>query len=90
MNTPKGEKDPNYVTRKGFYMDYHLKVVKVLPSPADHNLGDPWDQSINRKKSVTNRLDKSLSKYSYLDLINTEQKNRATPAPGSYSLNKTK
>jgi len=76
----------NYVTKKGFYMDYHIKVVKALPSPGDHTFRDLWDQSINKKKSNFNKLDKSLSKYSYLDLINTEQKNRKTPAPGSYNL----
>jgi hypothetical protein len=34
-------------------------------------------------------MDQSLGKYTYLDLIATEQKNRSTPAPGSYNLNKT-
>ena len=70
-------------------MDYHIKVVKALPSPVDHTFKDPWDQSLNQKKSQYNKLDKSLSKYSYLDLIDTEQKNRTTPAPGSYNLEKT-
>lgn len=70
-------------------MDYHIKVVKALPSPGDHTLKDPWDQTVNQKKSQHNKLDLSLGKYTYLDLIATEQKNRATPAPGSYNLNKT-
>lgn len=85
----KGGKDPNYVTRRGFYMDYHLKVVKALPSPLDHSLKDPWDQSVNQKRSMFNKLDQSLSKYTYIDRIEMEQKNRKTPAPGSYNLNKT-
>jgi len=50
-------------------MDYHIKVGKGFPSPVDHKLADPFDQTINKKKSVTNKLDKSLSKYTYLDLI---------------------
>lgn len=70
-------------------MDYHIKVVKALPSPAEHSLKDPWDQALNLKKSQFNKLDKSLTKYNYLDLIATEQKNRPSPAPGSYNLNKT-
>ena len=57
-------------------MDYHIKVVKALPAPGDHTLKDPWDQTINKKKSNLNKLDLSLSKYTYLDLIKTEQKNR--------------
>jgi hypothetical protein len=61
----------NYVTRRGFYMDSHIKVVKDLPSSADHTTKDPWDQSINQKKSNLHKLDLSLSKYSYLDLIAT-------------------
>lgn len=31
-NTPKGQKDTNYVTKRGFYMDYHVKIMKVLPA----------------------------------------------------------
>lgn len=87
--TAKGGKDPNYVTRRGFYMDYHLKVVKAVPSSAEHAPADPWDQADNRKRSAFNKMDASLSKYTYLDRIAIEQKNRASPAPGSYSLNKS-
>lgn len=84
--TPKGGKNNNYVTKRGFYMDYHIKVVKALPSPGDHTLKDPWDQSINKKKSSHNKLDTSLSKYTYLDLIKIQQTNRNIPAPGAYNL----
>lgn len=52
-------------------MDYHIKVVKALPSPGDHTLKDPWDQAVNQKKSQHNKLDLSLGKYTYLDLIAT-------------------
>lgn len=88
-DTPKGTKNTNYVTRRGFYMDYHVKVVKALPAPDAHPPADPWDQTINKKKSKLNKLDLSLSKYTYLDGIVSEQKLRSTPAPGSYNLNKT-
>lgn len=79
----------NYVTKRGFYMDYHLKVVKALPAPDSHPPHDPWDQTHNRKKSAQNKLDHSLSKFTYLDQIAKEQKLRSTPSPGSYNLNKT-
>ena len=79
----------NYVTKRGFYMDYHIKVVKALPAPIAHPPKDPWDQAINKKKSNFHKLDLSLSKYTYLDQITSEQKLRSTPAPGSYNLNKT-
>ena len=89
QETAKGGKNNNYLTKRGFYMDYHIKVVNALPAPGDHKLQDPWDQTINKKKSNLNKLDLSLSKYTYLDLIKTEQKNREKPAPGTYNLNKT-
>lgn len=87
--TPKGQKNSNYVTKRGFYMDYHIKTVKVLPAPDSHPPKDPWDQALNAKKSKLNKLDQSLSKFTYIDGIVNEQKLRATPAPGSYNLNKT-
>ena len=70
-------------------MDYHIKTVKVLPAPDSHPPKDPWDQALNAKKSKLNKLDQSLSKFTYIDGIVNEQKLRATPAPGSYNLNKT-
>lgn len=69
QETAKGGKNNNYVTKRGFYMDYHLKVVKALPSPFDHSLKDPWDQKANKKRSGFNKLDTSLSKYTYIDRI---------------------
>jgi len=50
-------------------MDYHIKVVKVLPAPDAHPPGDPWDQTINKKKSAHHKLDLSLSKRTYIDDI---------------------
>jgi len=32
----KGEKDNNYVTKRGFYMDYHIKTMKVIPAPCKY------------------------------------------------------
>lgn len=85
----RGGKDTKYLTRRGFYMDYHLKIVKALPAPSTYNLKDSFDQSINKKKGPTRKINSSLSKYTYLDRIEMEAKNRKSPAPGSYNLNKT-
>lgn len=70
-------------------MDYHIKVVKVLPASCTYNLGDPWDQEKNKKSGTNRKIDPKLIKYSYLDRIEMEEKNRKTPAPGSYNLNRT-
>lgn len=45
----KGKKDNKYLTKKGFYMDYHIKVVKALPAPGAHNLSEGFDQTRNKK-----------------------------------------
>ena len=50
-------------------MDYHLKVVKALPSPGDHNFTDPWDQTENRKKGANIKIDPKLCKYTYIERI---------------------
>ena len=53
LSTPKGGKNMNYVTKRGFYMDYHIKTMKVVPSSAEHPPGDLWDQTINKKKATS-------------------------------------
>ena len=70
-------------------MDYHIKVVKALPSPGAHNLADPWDQTENRKAGANIKIDPKLMKYTYIERIQMEEKNRKRPAPNSYNLNKT-
>lgn len=70
-------------------MDYHIKVVKGLPAPGTYKHTDSFDQTKNKKESPKHKMDSSLSKYTYIDRIIMEQKNRKTPAPGSYNLNKT-
>lgn len=85
----KGKKDTKYVTKKGFYMDYHIKVVKGLPAASAYNLGDPWDQTENKKEGTNRKIDPKLMKYTYIERIEMEEKNRKKPAPGSYNLNKT-
>lgn len=68
-NQQKGQKDTRYLTKKGFYMDYHIKVVKGLPAPPAYNLKDPWDQTHNKKQGHNRKIDPKLMKYSYLDRI---------------------
>lgn len=65
----KGKKDTRYLTKRGFYMNYHIKVVKALPASSNYNLGDPWDQSLNKKSGTNRKIDPKLIKYSYLDRI---------------------
>ena len=50
-------------------MNYHIKVVKALPASSNYNLGDPWDQSLNKKSGTNRKIDPKLIKYSYLDRI---------------------
>ncbi len=65
----KGGKDANYVTKKGFYMDYHLKTVKVLPSPVQYQNKDLWSQEENIKKSKNIKIDANFTKNTYIDMI---------------------
>ncbi len=39
----KGQPDERYNTKRGFYMDYHLKVVGALPAPSEYKLKDGMD-----------------------------------------------
>lgn len=34
----KGQKTDKYVTKRGFYMDYHIKVQKSIPAPCKYNI----------------------------------------------------
>ena len=86
---PKGQKDPRYVTRRGFYMDYHVKVVKELPASCTYNMKELFDQTANKKEAKKYPMDPKLMKYSYHDRIQMEEKNRKKPGVGTYNLNKT-
>lgn len=65
----KGIKDNKYLTRRGFYMDYDLKVAKGVPSPHAHGSQKEWDFEKLKKKGDNIKIDKNLIKYSYLDRI---------------------
>lgn len=47
-------------------MDYHIKVVKALPAASHYNLGDPWDQTENKKEGAARKIDPKLMKYTYI------------------------
>lgn len=54
----KGEKNSLMVTRRGFYMDYDLKVAKSVPGSSKasfdsdaYKMNDSWDGTAARKRS---------------------------------------
>lgn len=38
----KGEKNRKYVTKRGFYMDYDLKIASSIPGSNKHGSQAPW------------------------------------------------
>lgn len=62
----KGEKNKLYVTKRGFYMDYDLKVGKTIPSSIDHNFQKEWEFSEAKKLSNKYKMDPKLIKYTFL------------------------
>lgn len=68
---PKGQPshDSNNKTKKGFYLDYHIKTMKEIPDPTHYNLKDPFDQEANRKRGISNKIDQKLIKYTYIERI---------------------
>ncbi len=82
----KGVKDSKYVTKRGFYMDYELKVAKEIPSAHVHGAQKEWDFTQIKKWGERNKVDPKLIKYSYLERIEMEQKNRKSPGICTYSL----
>jgi hypothetical protein len=85
----KGEKDGRYVTRRGFYMDYQLKVAKGVPSPHAHGEQKSWDFEKLRKKGSSLKVDRKLSKSTYLDFIELNQQKRKSPGVCTYNLEKS-
>lgn len=66
----KGEKDKKYVTKRGFYMDYDLKVAKGIPSTHDHGTQKEWDfEKLKKQHQRLSVVDPKLSKYTFLDRI---------------------
>jgi hypothetical protein len=82
----KGVKDGSYVTKRGFYMDYDLKVAKSIPSTHEHGEQKSWDFEKIKKSGANLKVDSKLSKNTYLDFIEVNQKNRKSPGVCSYNL----
>lgn len=62
----KGIKDTKYVTKRGFYMDYDLKVAKGIPSTHVHGTQQEWNFDKLKKNSQRNKVDPKLMKYTFL------------------------
>ena len=92
----KGQKTNKYLTKRGFYMDYELKMAKMVPGSSTYKLiedvhGDNKAWSFSRFESLSKKrkMDPKLIKYSYLDRIEIEQKKRKIPGVSTYSLEKS-
>ena len=70
-------------------MDYELKVAKGIPSSIDHNYQKEWESSEMKRLSNKYKMDPKLIKYTYLQRIQMEQKNRKSPGVCAYSLEKS-
>ena len=70
-------------------MDYELKVAKGIPSSIDHNYQKEWESSEMKRLSNKYKMDPKLIKYTYLQRIQMEQKNRKAPGVCAYSLEKS-
>lgn len=62
LSQKKGQKDGRYVTKRGFYMDYDLKVTKSIPSPSAHSTQNPWDFTRIKKSGSHIKVDPKLIK----------------------------
>ena len=65
LQQKKGEPDNKYQTKRGFYMDYHIKTMRAVP-PSHYAIKDPFDQTSNKKKSRAIKIDQKLKKNTYL------------------------
>ena len=62
----KGQKDGRYVTKRGFYMDYDLKVAKGIPASSSYAAQKPWDFTKMKKSGSHIKVDPKLIKETYL------------------------
>ena len=69
----KGQKSDKLITKKGSFMDYHIKVQSSLPSPGiypsysdAHNSHKAWSP---KKQKSDNKLDLTAKKGTYLEQI---------------------
>ena len=69
LTQKKGEPNTKYKTRRGFYMDYHIKVSKLVPEPSHYNIKESFDQELHKKKVMATKIDDKLIKYTYIERI---------------------
>ena len=61
--------ETRYVTKRGFYMDPHVKYVKEMPPPDKYDSKSVFDQTENKKYSQKVKINPRLKKNSYIDQI---------------------
>ncbi len=86
LTQKKAQKDGRYLTKRGYYMDYDLKVAKSVPSAHVHGSNKEWDFSSERKISLHRKMDPKLTKNTFLQKIEIDQKKRKVPGVCTYSL----
>lgn len=52
-------------------------------------MNDSWDGSDDIKKSKNKKIDPKVMKYTYIERIEMDQKNRKVPGVATYKLEKT-
>jgi hypothetical protein len=62
----KGQKSRNYVTKKGYFLDYDLKVAAATPAPNKHNSSAPWSVEKLIERARWKKIDANLAKGTYL------------------------
>lgn len=62
-------RENRYETKKGFYMDYHIKTVKDLPPPDQYPSKSGFDQTENKKYSHKVKINPRLKKNTYIEQI---------------------
>lgn len=67
-------------------MDYDLKIAKSVPSVHVHGTNKEWDFSQQKKIALNRKVDPKLTKNSFLDKIEIDQKKRKVPGICTYSL----
>ena len=85
----KGEVNKKYVTKRGFYMDYDLKVGMAIPGPDKYGVNSPWSFERELRMAKNRTVDPKLKKNTYLEQIEAEQKKWKKPGVGAYSLEKS-
>jgi hypothetical protein len=87
----RGEKSNRYETKKGYYWDKIMKEQSTKPPPSTAACySDTYNLEtslINKSKSVqSKKIDRSLSRNSFIDEVIHNVKKYNLPAPNKYDL----